>query len=149
MRQFPLIVIAMAMSLVAMAQDSPVRWSFASNKISADKYELHLQARVEAPWHIFSQLTPHGGPQPTVITLTKNSVIKAKAGAKELGKKIYRHAPEFGVDVQYFDGDVDFIYVVKLKQNVKTIAKSTVEFMVWNEAQCLPASKVHFAIELN
>src|SRR5258706_15951491 len=51
---------------------NPVKWSFEAKKTGDKVYELRLTAAVNDPWHIYSQFTPDGGPQPTKISFNKN-----------------------------------------------------------------------------
>ena len=54
-------------SLYSVAQ-SPVKWAFAAKKIADKTYEVKYIANIDAPWHIYSQATPEGGPVATKIT---------------------------------------------------------------------------------
>lgn len=148
MRKIIVLSIVIVLSLSAFAQFNPVKWTFTSKKISADTYELRYSAKVAAPWHIYSQLTPAGGPLPTKISHAKNPMIKVKGPAKEQGKLLTKYEEVFGVDVKFFNGEVVFVQEIKLKSKVRTIAKGTIEFMVCNEEQCLPPAEVPFSIKL-
>jgi thiol:disulfide interchange protein DsbD len=68
---------------------------------------------------------------------------------KEDGKLLKKHEAVFGVDVKYFNGKVDFVQLVKLKENAKTNFSGEVEFMVCNDQQCLPPATEKFSIPLN
>jgi hypothetical protein len=135
------------LSLNAVAQN-PMHWNFSSKKIADGKYEIHLTATVDAPWHTYSQFTPDGGPLPTKITFGKNPLVKPEGPVKEVGEFKTIHDDIFGVDVKYFPGNVDFVQVVQLKGKVKTTFTGTVEFMVCNDRQCLPPKTVPFTIHL-
>jgi hypothetical protein len=127
----------------------PVQWTYSSKKILDKTYEVHIKASVQSPWHIYSQTTPDGGPQPTKITFSKNPLLTVWGEAKEVGKLSRKHEEAFGVDVKYFDGDVDFVQVVKLKSNAKTNVSGTIEFMVCNDEECLPPTTNKFSITLD
>jgi hypothetical protein len=63
--------------------------------------------------------------------------------------KLEQHAePLFGVDVKQFSNKVDFVQVVKVKGNIKTVVAGTIDFMVCNDKQCLPPSSQKFSISL-
>jgi hypothetical protein len=59
----------------AIAQASPVTWSFRPKKISDSTYEIALSANSQSSWHIYSQYTPAGGPVPTKFTFNKNPLF--------------------------------------------------------------------------
>lgn len=127
---------------------NPVKWSFSAKKLSAGNYEVHLKAEIQTGWHIYSQTTPEGGPVPTAITFSKNPLITLTGSLKEVGKMEQHREPLFGVDVKQFSSKVDFVQIVKIKNNVLTNAIGTVEYMVCNDKQCLPPKKVEFSISL-
>ncbi|MEO6220068.1 MAG: protein-disulfide reductase DsbD domain-containing protein [Ginsengibacter sp.] len=127
---------------------NPVSWTVSSKKIKDKKYEVHLTATLNKGWHIYSQTTPEGGPVPTSIAFTKNTLFDLDGNAKEIGKLEQRHEEIFGVDVKQFSNKVDFVQVVKLKSPVKTSANISVEYMVCNDKQCLPPVTKKFSIAL-
>jgi hypothetical protein len=108
-----------------------------------------LQATVQTPWHIYSQTTPDGDPAPTKIVFSKNQLLIISGQPKEVGKLMQKHEEAFGVDVKYFDGNVDFIQIVKMKSKAKTTVSGTIEFMVCNDEQCLPPTTNKFSITLD
>ena len=136
-------------SLHSFAQTSPVKWAFTAQKKSAGVYDVSLAATVPAPWHIYSQQTPTGGPIPTKISFTANPLISITGSTSEKGEVKKIHDENFGVDVIYFKGNVNFIQSIKLKAAVKTSLHGTVEYMVCNDNKCLPPVTVPFDIILN
>lgn len=138
----------LAAPFIVIAQ-SPVSWNFTSKKTGDKEYEIHITASVNNPWHIYSQNTPDGGPLPTKISFNKNPLISVEGKIDELGKLIKKYEDVFGVDVKYFDGNVEFTQKIKVKANVKTSINGTVIFMVCNDEQCLPPTNKSFSIELN
>lgn len=133
---------------VSAQMHNPVTWNYTAKKIADKTYEVHLTASVKNPWHIYSQSTPEGGPIPTKIIFKKNPLVIPTGKAKEKGKLLQKHEEVFDVDVKYFDGNVDFVQVVKLKSNVKTNVSGTIEFMACNDEQCLPPTTVPFTVTL-
>ena len=89
-------------------------------KKSGGIYEIKITASVSAPWHIYSQSTPEGGPIATEISFSKNPLVILKGAVSESGKLVTKHEEVFDVDVKYFDGSVSFVQTVQLKSNVKT-----------------------------
>lgn len=135
------------LSLHVFAQ-KPVRWKFSAKRIADRTYEIHLTARVEQPWHIYSQTTPGGGPAAAKIEFTSNPLITISGNIREEGKLKTKNEKLFGVDVNYFEDAVDFIQTVKIKSNGKTNLTGYIQYMVANEQQSLPTTTVSFNIAL-
>ncbi len=127
---------------------NPVQWTAISKKVADKTYEIHLTANINKGWHIYSQTTPDGGPVPTTISFTKNSLLVLRGNAKEVGKLEKHFEPLFNVDVKQFSNNVDFVQTVKLKANVKTSVDVAVEYGVCNDKECLPPSTKKFSVAL-
>ena len=128
--------------------EDPVKWNFSAKKINATTYEVHLTAKIEDEWHIYSQTTPDGGPVPTSISFNKNPLLTLDGVVKESGKLEEHFEQLFGVQVKQFSDKVDFIQTVKLKSSAKTNVTGAVEFMTCNDHQCMPPKTVKFNISL-
>ena len=135
--------------LLSHAQESPVKWVFSAKKKTAGIYDISMAATVPTRWHIYSQTTPAGGPLPTKISFSSNPLVSISGAAIEEGKSKTIHDKNFGVDVIYFQNDVNFIQTVKLKSPVKTSLHGSVEYMVCNDNKCLPPVTIPFDITLN
>jgi hypothetical protein len=122
-----------------------VQWTYSAKKIAANTYEVHMSARIGGNWHIYAQ-NAGDGPISTSFTFTKNPLVTPDGAVKEVGKmkKVYESA--FKSEVHYYESDVDFVQVVKLKSSIKTNLAGKVEFMVCNDKECLPPSDVDFKI---
>src|SRR5258706_7759981 len=121
MKKFLFVFILSSIVADCFAQsDNPVKWDFSAKKINATTYEVHLTAKIEDEWHIYSQTTPDGGPVATSISFNKNPLLSFDGSAKESGKLEQHFEELFGVQVKQFSNKVDFIQIVKLKNNVKT-----------------------------
>lgn len=127
---------------------NPVAWSFFSKKVNATTYEIHLTAKIETDWHIYSQTTPEGGPVATSVSFNRNPLVIFDGPVKEAGKMEQHFEELFGVDVKQFSTKVDFIQLVKLKMNAKTNVSGMIEFMTCNDRECMPPKKVNFTISL-
>lgn len=134
------------------AVPNPVKWTYSAKKIADKTYELKVIAAVTAPWHIYSQHTPEGGPAPTVIKIASNPLLlpaSATGAFLEQGKLEEKYEEVFGVHIKYFNGNVIFTKKIQLKTNVKTIITGTVEYMACDDQQCLPPMKLPFSVQLN
>ena len=126
----------------------PVSWTFEAKKKTADTYEVMLTAKIEGKWHIYSQKTGKGGPIPTKVNFKTNPLLSMTGAVKEVGKveKIYDEI--FQTNVLYLSDKVQYVQTVKLKGKAKTNITGTIEYMVCDDAQCLPPAKKSFDIKL-
>ena len=142
-------VIMTALLLVVMLHlQAQVEWNSDVEKISANVYEIHLQATVQSPWHLYSQHTPSGGPAATKIKFDTNPIVSISGEARESGEMQKKMEEAFGIDVLYFTNKVDFIQTVKTKGKVKTNVSGTVTYMVCNDKECLPPKSFFFKVDL-
>jgi len=148
LKHFLLFILFLARFGTVVAQ-TPFNWTFTAKKIADKSCEIHCTLDLQAPWHIYSQVTPGGGPLPTRFRFAKNPLYSLDGKVKEEGKMITRYETVFGVDVKYFEGKVDFVQKIKLKGTAKTNFTGSVEFMVCNEEQCLPPTTKIFTVALN
>ncbi|MGF7231344.1 protein-disulfide reductase DsbD domain-containing protein [Arachidicoccus sp.] len=148
MKKLTALLIFGFIAITSFAQQSPVKWTSKAVKENANTYKVTITATFPAPWHIYSQNTPDGGPVATAFSFTKNPLISLQGKTLEKGDLKVTHDKNFGVDVKYYSGKVDFVQVVKVKGNVKTDFSGTVNFMVCNDHECLPPSDQSFSVKL-
>ncbi|MBX3241868.1 MAG: hypothetical protein KIT80_12845 [Chitinophagaceae bacterium] len=125
-----------------------VTWSFASKKINDNTYELRIKAGLNGRYHMYAQDVGVEGPVPTTFSFSANPMVTLEGKVKELGKLIQKHEAVWDGKVNYFEKEVEFVQVVKLKKNIKTSISGSVEFMVCDDKECLPPSEVPFKIAL-
>lgn len=135
-------------AVLGVRAQKPVEWKFEARKVANGEYEVHLIATVAAPWHIYSQQTPAGGPAPTIINYNRNPLLLLDGKTEEAGRKITRFEKVFDVDVIYFEGKADFVQRVKVKGNAKTSLNGKISFMVCNNEQCMPPASINFSVLL-
>ena len=145
--KFAAFILITLVSLYAAAQ-KPVRWKFSAKRTADKTYEIHLTARIEQPWHIYSMTTPPGGPAATRIEFIANPLVTLTGVIREEGKPITRSEKLFGVEANYFEESVDFVQQVKIKSNGKTYVTGYIQYMVANELQSLPVTTQSFNIAL-
>ena len=142
----PIIALLITGSVLAQSEKE-VQWTFAAKKISDNTYEIHMTARVNDDWHIYSQ-EAGDGPFSTAFTFTKNPLVNFEGKVKETGKMKKVYEKSFETEVRYYENTVSFIQVVKVKGKGKTNVTGKVEFMVCNDSRCLPPSAVDFKINI-
>jgi thiol:disulfide interchange protein DsbD len=134
---------------VAMAQSSKqVQWTYSAKKIADKTYEVHMTATINGDYHLYAQDAGGEGPIATSFTFIKTPLLTLNGNVKESGKLIKKFESAWSHDVKYYERNVDFVQVVKLKSNVKTNLTGKVEFMVCNERQCLPPSEVEVKVNV-
>jgi hypothetical protein len=148
MKKIVAVILVSLFVSVSWAQ-GPVEWTWSAKKISEKLYELRLTAKVDEPWHIYSQQSPEGGPLPTSISFSKNPLLELQGKLKEEGDMEMYHEEVFGVDVYAYAGKVEFVQVVKLKANAKTNIQGSVKYMACTKEQCMPPATIKFSVTLN
>lgn len=132
----------------ALAQSSPVHWSFKSKKVSNTEYDLILTAKVDQGWFIYSQyLESDEGPIATSITFDDNSNFETAGEATEEGHKKEGFDDIFGMKLIKFSDEVTFTQRIQLKGKVEMVT-GAIEFMTCNDERCLPPTSVSFEIKL-
>jgi thiol:disulfide interchange protein DsbD len=129
------------------AQQNAIDWSFSSQKIYGNLYQIKLTATLEKGWHIYSR-EPGDGPLPTSVTFISSPVLALKGGIKEAGKIRSAKSDIFNSDIKYYENKLTITQNVWVKFKLKTSIKGRVEFMICNNEQCLPPKTIEFLIEL-
>ena len=146
----PILLAFLLMLLIgAVTAQQKISWSYTAKNLGGNKYEVHVIASPPPGWHIYSQLTPDGGPVPTTFTFTNNALITRQGAVKEKGKVITYFDKNFKVNVKYFEGQADFVQIVTVKGKIKTNISGEIESMICNDRTCMPPTTEKFNITLN
>jgi len=148
MKNFIFAVILTLFMGAANAQQK-ISWSYTAKKLADNKYEVHMIATPPAGWHVYSQLTPEGGPIPTTFAFAKNALVAFQGKVNEKGKVVTYFDQNFKVNVKYFEGRADFVQIVTVKGKIKTNISGEVESMICNDRTCMPPTTEKFNIALN
>lgn len=135
----------MSSSIFGQGALKPVSWTFDSNQVGPNDYELVFMAKIDKPWVVYGIKTKEGGPVPTSITFTSDN-IELIGEPKEMGKMKAEFDKLFEMDVVKFYSDQT--YVIKQKVKLKDINKSItgyVTYMSCNNATCLPPEDADFS----
>jgi len=143
------ILVLSLFSISLIAQIKPVTFKFTSVKLSDSKYEIHMLATIQTPWHIYSRIQPKGAINiPTVIKFKSNPIIDFDGEIKEDGNKETVHNKDLNISSCLYNDQVDFIKKVQLKAKVVTSVKGTITFQVCNDQQCLRPTTISFDIPI-
>ena len=119
-----------------------VTWSTTKEKVEKEDktYLIIFHANIADNWHLYSQdlSSPDAGPLPTEFAFDINENIAFIGKVLEEKGKMHSVMDEaFGVQVNYYDGQVTFTQKVKIKSE-KTSLSGFVYYMVCNEEMCVP-----------
>ncbi len=149
MKRILLFVLGVCLMQFTFAQSNKqVQWSYNAKKIADRTYEVHMTATINGDFHLYAQDVGGDGPIPTSFTFTKNPLLQLDGKVKEVGKTVKKFESVWNHDVKYYEKNVDFVQVVKLKGNAKTNLSGKVEFMVCNDQKCLPPSDVEIKVNI-
>lgn len=128
-------------------QMMPVKWTFQSEKIDNQNYELIMTADVEPGWYVYSQNVEDGGPVATHFKYAELTDIKLVGQATEVGKKKAGYDEMFEMEIIKYSDKVKFFQKVQVKKGTKSVS-GKVEFMTCDDSHCLPPSEIPFTIAL-
>ncbi len=148
MKKYFLLTLAVIAFAGARAQEKPVSWNFSAKKIADKTYEVSITANINGDWHMYSQNVGVDGPVPTTLSFTKNALLSLEGKPKEVGKLIKKKEDVWDGVVNYYEKNVSFVQVVKVKGTAKTNLAGKVEFMVCNDEKCLPPVEVDFSVNI-
>lgn len=125
----------------------PVKWSTSVEKISDTEYDLITTATIEAKWHLYSQNVPADGPIPTSFLFKKSADFKVVGKtSEEKGKTV--HDPVFDMEIKYFENKAVFKQRVKINNSNAFKISGEVEFMVCDDASCLPPTTIDLTFSI-
>ncbi|MCG8696895.1 MAG: thiol:disulfide interchange protein, partial [Bacteroidales bacterium] len=143
-----IVLLLIVQSIVLQAQvHSPVTWKHELEDLGNQEYQLVFTATVEDGWHLYGLNIPEGGPVATSVNMEENSNISLIDKVKSAVKIHSKFDELFAMNIEYFDGDV--VLKQKFKANNSTTVKGYIEFMVCNDATCLPPTEYDFESTVN
>ncbi|MBG7629968.1 MAG: thiol:disulfide interchange protein, partial [Bacteroidetes bacterium] len=119
----------------------PVKWTTSVEKISDTEYDLIINASIESNWHLYSQNVPEDGPIPTSFAFESSEDFELVGSvSEEEGHTV--DDPVFEMKIKYFENKATFKQRVKLLNEKASTIIGEVEFMVCDDASCLPPTFV-------
>src|SRR5215469_11228214 len=99
MKKFFLLAAILMISACAFAQiESPVKWSYASKRISNTEAVVFLRATIQDGWHIYSMNVNEGGPIKTSFTFAPSKEYTLDGKTSE-PQAISKYEKAFSMDV--------------------------------------------------
>lgn len=149
MKRFILFSLLAVTGLAAKAQLNPVSWTFSAVKTGDKQYEIRMVATILDKWHLYSQSQPEDAViLPTTFKLTPNPLFTLEGKIQEQGKMEKFTDKTLGISANQYANTVSFVQKIKLKANVKTNLKGSVEYQTCDDKKCLPPKTVNFDIAI-
>lgn len=123
----------------------PVKWSFSSEKVSDEVYDLTFSAKIDEKWHLYSQDIPMIPPA-TNFHFEENDQFELVDSVSEKSKVHEEYDPNFEMVLKYFEHKAVFKQRVKI--NDGAVVKGYLEFMCCDDTKCLPPEEVEFEFRL-
>ena len=92
----------------------PVKWKSNTEKISETEFNLILEGKIDAGWHLYSQFTPDGGPIPLEIKFAESAGNFELIGKTKESKTKKEFNTIFEVDEIFFENKVILTQKVKI-----------------------------------
>jgi len=122
----------------------PVKWTTSVEKISESQYDLVAKATIDKGWHMYSQfLGGNDGPIPTTFTFKDSLNTYQLIGKTVEDKGHTEHDKVFDMVIKYFEKEATFKQRINLLTDKKIVLNEVVNFMVCDDANCLPPTDVN------
>lgn len=149
MKRFILFSVLALTGLAGKAQLNPISWTFSAVKTGDKQYEIRMVATIQDKWHLYSQSQPEDAViMPTTFKLTPNPLFTLEGKIQEQGKMEKFTDKTLGISAHQYAHTVSFVQKIKLKANVKTNLKGSVEYQTCDDKKCLPPKTVNFDIAI-
>lgn len=127
---------------------SPVDWSFSTEHIEGDVYELTFQADIDDGWAIYTQhIVDDNGPLPTEFNFEEGTHYTLQGEVQEPDNARTAYDPVFEMDLTKFYKSAPFKQTVEVSDVTKPITGYLV-FMTCNDERCLPPTDVDFSFSV-
>ena len=118
----------------------PVKWKSRTEKISENEFNLVLEGKIDAGWHLYSQFTPEGGPIPLEIQYTESSGNYELVGKTKESKTKKEFNPVFEVDEIFFENKVVLTQKIKILNSKVSSIKVVIDYQTCKEV-CINQNK--------
>ena len=140
-------VLLLACGLASAQILEPVSWSTSVRTLEGGRLELVASAKIDAGWHVYSQFIGSDGPIPTTFMTPDSKDLVVQRPVRE-PKAITEFDKNFGMELAYFSKKVDFVIDAKRKNEMAFTYTAEVDFMVCDDARCLPPELVSLTFKV-
>ena len=116
----------------------PVKWQSRVEKISETEFNLILDGKIDAGWHMYSQFTADGGPLPTVLKFEKGNYELVGKTKESNTKTAFNEI--FEVNETFFEKNVTLTQKIKVTNPDLKNIKVALDYQVCKES-CINANK--------
>ena len=118
----------------------PVKWKSKTEKISETEFNLILEGKIDAGWHLYSQFTPDGGPIPLGIQYEESAGNYQLVGKTKESKTKKEFNTVFEVDEIFFENKVVLTQKVKILNSKVSSIKVVIDYQTCKEV-CINLNK--------
>ena len=148
MKKLVALTVLLVFSACAWAQiDNPVKWSYASKKVSDKEAVVFLKATIQKGWHIYSQ-TEQGGPAKSSFTFLKSNDY-ALVGKIVEPKPLSRYEKALSMTIGYFENEAIFQQKIKLSPAKAQTVAGKLSYIACNDHKCNPPEEIEFNIPIS
>ena len=140
-------ILLLACGLASAQILEPVSWSTSVRTLEGGRLELVASAKIDAGWHVYSQFIGSDGPIPTTFMTPDSKDLVVQRPVRE-PKPIIEFDKNFGMELAYFSKKVDFVIDAKRKSQSAFTYTAEVDFMVCDDARCLPPELVSLTFKV-
>ena len=140
-------ILLLACGLASAQILEPVSWSTSVRTLEGGRLELVASAKIDAGWHVYSQFIGSDGPIPTTFMTPDSKDLVVQRPVRE-PKPIIEFDKNFGMELAYFSKKVDFVIDAKRKNQSAFTYTAEVDFMVCDDARCLPPELVSLTFKV-
>jgi thiol:disulfide interchange protein DsbD len=141
--------VLLLLSAVAQSQIlKPITWTSGTEKVSDSEFDLVITAEIDPGWHLYSQKVPEGGPIPTTISFSDPGDAFQLIGSPTEGEGHEEFDNVFEMDIKYFEHQAVFKQRIRVLTDEKIFVDGVVEFMVCDDANCLPPTEIDLKFEV-
>ena len=140
-------ILLLACGLASAQILEPVSWSTSVRTLEGGRLELVASAKIDAGWHVYSQFIGSDGPIPTTFMTPDSKDLVVQRPVRE-PKAITEFDKNFGMELAYFSKKVDFVIDAKRKNEMAFTYTAEVDFMVCDDARCLPPELVSLTFKV-
>jgi thiol:disulfide interchange protein DsbD len=118
----------------------PVKWKSKTEKISETEFNLILEGKIDAGWHLYSQFTPDGGPIPLGIQYEESTGNYQLVGKTKESKTKKEFNTVFEVDEIFFENKVVLTQKIKIINSKIMSIKVVIDYQTCKEV-CINLNK--------
>lgn len=146
-------VVASSLGSVSVLAQTPVVWTATGPTAPVARGTVaivHLTARIDGGWHMYSLTQPPGGPVPARIAVAPDQPFTLAEPI--VGPAVdKRFDPNFGINVEMYDAQATFAVPIRIAPTAPRGHASvalTARFQTCNATLCLPPRTEHLTVPL-